>query len=218
MPKPPPIQDPLPGTPSAPEPPRRDPPSERLPGGEPPRQDPPPREPPQEDPPPGGETPPPPPPSLRSPFRPELVASPVQPGCGKPLAIGCGLLLLLLVAGIAVLMTKRFALLRWTIEAMRPEVARRLPADATEEDKKRLDAAFTAAAARAGSGDLDLLALQGLQREFASLARSEKLTRDQLLGFIAKLEAVGSGATEESPARDSTEIDIGLSVEAVGTA
>lgn len=174
----PPRQEPPARDPAVEEPPRREPPSPETPGQGPPR-----REPPAEEP------PPPPPPSLRAPFRPERVSSPVPPGCGKPIAIGCGLLLLLLVAGIAVVMSKRFALLRWTIEAMRPEVERRLPADATAEDKKRLAAAFSAAAARAGSGELDLGALQRLQGQFAGLARTDKLSREQLLEFIAHLEA-----------------------------
>lgn len=196
----PPIEDPPAGEPSVPEPPREDPPARDPAGEPPPRRDPPPAEPPRREPPPD-EAPPPPPPALRPPFRPELVSSPVQPGCGKPIAIGCGLLLLLMVAGIAVLMTKRFALLRWTIDAMRPEVVRRLPAEATEADKKRLDAAFTAAAERAGSGQLDLGKLQGLQREFAGMARADKLTRQQLLDFIARLEAFA--AAEDSPALEA---------------
>lgn len=148
---------------------------------------------------------PPPPPKIHPPFRPEVVRSPINPGCGKPLAVGCGLLLLLLVVGLTVTMSKRFAILGWTLEVMQPEVERRLPADLPAPERARMAQAFSRAVAKARSGAIDLNELSRVQRSFMELSQHEKLTAEAVRAFVEVLETfadgprAGSGEAPESP-------------------
>jgi hypothetical protein len=102
--------------------------------------------------------------------------------------VGCGLAFLLLLAGSILLLTRQNDLLRWTIEAIEPEVTRRLPTDATAQERARLKAAFAAAARRAESGAFDREALGRVQRQFMDLAPQERLSREQLAAFLDVLE------------------------------
>lgn len=151
----------------------------------------------------------PPPPPLEvlppaRPFQPERARAPYGPGCAKPLALGCGLFLLLGIAGLVVMTLKRYEILEWSLLAMRPEIERRLAADATEEEKARVVSAVNAAAARARSGKMDMPALQSVQLKFFGLGSKQKLTSQELADFLTTLEAFaandGTGATpSEAP-------------------
>lgn len=134
----------------------------------------------------------------RQPFDPGAATSPVRPGCGKPLAIGCGLAAVLVLAAALLFVIKAHDILRWTIEAMRPEVERRLPEDLTRAERQRLDLAFQRAADRAESGRLDPQALQRVQRQFIALAGEEELSREELDGFVEALEAFAAAGGPEA--------------------
>lgn len=140
--------------------------------------------------PPTGEAPPPesPAPTVPElPFRPEKVGR-GTPGCGKPLAIGCGLVLLLVLAAFALFVFKAHDLLAWSIEAMEEGVVERLADDVGQAERERLSAAIAAAAERARSKDVDLPALQALQRQFIRLAQGQTIEREELEEFITALE------------------------------
>lgn len=134
-----------------------------------------------------------------SPFHPERARAPYGPGCGKPLAVGCGLFLLLGIAGLAVMTIKRYELLEWSLRAMRPELERRLPADATAEEKARVVSAVDAAAARARSGKMSMPALQGIQGRFFGLGAKVQLTHEELDEFLKALEAFAADDGTPSP-------------------
>ncbi len=123
------------------------------------------------------------------PFQPEKARAPYGPGCAKPLALGCGLFLLLGIVGLVVVVVQRFELMAWSLEAMRPEIERRLADDATEEEKARVVSAVAAAAARARSGKMDAPAMQALQGRLLSLSAKPKLTATELDEFLDALEA-----------------------------
>jgi hypothetical protein len=154
----------------------------------------------------------PPQPAAPGPFDPSAVRSPVRPGCGKPVLVGCGLFFVLFLAAMVLFTTRIDAILRWWIGTVKTEVERRLPADATAADRQRLDAAFAAAAARAGSGKLDPEPLQKLEMQILSVIGEEKISREELQRVTAALEefagtappveqpATGPPATGETPA------------------
>lgn len=150
------------------------------------------------------ESSPPPPPTVEvvppsRPFQPERARAPYGPGCARPLAVGCCLFLLLGIAGVVVLTVKRYELLEWSLRAMRPEIERRLADDVTEEEKARVVSAVDAAAARARSGKMDMLALQGLQARFFGLGGKQKLTSEELAEFLAALEAFAANDGTGNP-------------------
>jgi hypothetical protein len=122
-----------------------------------------------------------------------------EPGCRKPLLVGCGLALLLVLGGSILFLTRQSDLLRWTLEAMQPEVVRRLPPELPAAERARLDAAFAAAARRAESGQFDLGALQRLQRQFMTLAPKQRLSREEVAEFLAALEAFAAAGSGQAP-------------------
>lgn len=143
----------------------------------------------------------PPGPAPPGPFDPSAVRSPVRPGCGKPVLVGCGLFFVLFLAAMVLFTTRIDAILRWWIGAVKTEVVRRLPDDATAADRQRLDAAFAAAAARAGSGHLDPEPLQRLEMQILSVMGEEKISREELQRVTAALEEfAGTAPPPEKPA------------------
>lgn len=128
-----------------------------------------------------------------SPFRPSAVEVPRDgPGCSKPLLLGCGFLLLLVVIGFVILRIEAPAMLRWMFRAAETSLAPRLPADTTPAERARLHRAFEAAGRSIGGGDqADLANLQRVQRELMTLIGSEApLTRQQVRELTESLEAL----------------------------
>jgi hypothetical protein len=127
-----------------------------------------------------------------SPFNPSAVQVPRDgPGCSKPLLIGCGLVLLLLVVGVVVIRIEAPAIIRWTFRLAETSLAPRLPADATPAERQRLHQAFEAAGRSVGSEQTDLANLQRVQREMMALSGSQApLTHQQVRELSEALESL----------------------------
>ncbi len=127
-----------------------------------------------------------------SPFNPAAAQVPRDgPGCSKPLLIGCGFLLLLLVVGVVVIRIEAPAIFRWTFRVAESSLTPRLPADTTPEERQRLHQAFEAAGRSIGTDQTDLANLQRVQREIMALSGSQApLTHQQVRELTEALEAV----------------------------
>lgn len=139
----------------------------------------------------------PPPSSSPSPFDPPGGAPPPRPGgrggpgIRKPLLIGCGILLLLLVAAFALFVAYQDSIAAWVFEAMHTELAPRLPEDLPEDVRARYEDAFELAVASAREGDYQPEDLQKVQREMTRVLREEgRMTVDDVERITAALEEV----------------------------
>lgn len=150
---------------------------------DPPTLPPPPPEPAAPGPVPPGPVPPPP-----SPFQPEKARPVVGRGCGKPLAIGCGLFVLLFLVAIGIFTVKMHDILAWTIEMMGDEVVERAPEDLSGSETERLRTAVAAAAERARSREVDETALRRLQGGFLEISGKVELSREDVLRFTEAME------------------------------
>lgn len=103
-------------------------------------------------------------PTVPQPFSPEASPAPGG-GCSKPVFVGCGLLLAVVgIAGIVVLY-KAKDLVRWGISLTRSTVVEALPADVTDDERRRLEAAFDAVGVALADGEVDLDGQERLQSE-----------------------------------------------------
>jgi hypothetical protein len=142
-----------------------------------------------------------------SPFNPAAAQVPRDgPGCSKPLLIGCGFLLLLLVVGVVVIRIEAPAIFRWTFRVAETSLTPRLPADTSPEERQRLHQAFEAAGRSIGTDQTDLANLQRVQREIMALSGSQApLTHQQVRELTEALEAVahkrGAPAPGAGPGR-----------------
>jgi hypothetical protein len=127
-----------------------------------------------------------------SPFNPAAAQVPRDgPGCSKPLLIGCGFLLLLLVVGVVVIRIEAPAIFRWTFRVAETSLTPRLPADTAPAERQRLHQAFEAAGRSIGTDQTDLANLQRVQREIMALSGSQApLTHQQVRELTEALEAV----------------------------
>lgn len=149
----------------------------------------------------------------RQPFNPLPVvpqAPPRSGGPGKPLVIGC--LVVLVLAGVGLIASLYYVgqsydkIFAWSLGRIRDGVQDRLPKDLSAEAKQRLDDAFTAAQAAAGSVRGNPAAAQRLQKLMLDLAHqvegSGPLTRQQVEEITHTLEQIGEiGKTGPPPAR-----------------
>lgn len=133
------------------------------------------------------------------------------PGVGKPLLIGCGaLLVLLLVAGVLFVVNES-AVFAWLLEEVQGQIEPLVPESLPRPEKERFDRAFerAIAATRAGQADPIALqqALQRLQRGVAAAAeKGEKarLSPEDVAGITKALEAVPRATAEpEGGPRDA---------------
>jgi hypothetical protein len=137
-----------------------------------------------------------------APFNPAATQEPSEgSGCGKPALIGCGLLLVLVVAGMVAITLEMPALLRWSFRLAEAGLTPRLPADATAAERQRLRLAFQAAG-RINVGDQAALArLQLAQKKVLALSGSTgPLTRQQLRELTEALEAAAGKPPPPVPA------------------
>jgi hypothetical protein len=112
-------------------------------------------------------------------------------GCGKPLLIGCGLLSVLLGLAAILFVVKAKSILAYAMTKLEAQVLDSLPAEVSEEERSRLEAAFAAAARRIESGRIDPARLQALQAELVAAAERAprgKLTRADVAELQAELD------------------------------
>ncbi len=152
--------------------------------------------------PPISSTPPPPPPSPPEPPPPIVPGRPFtgEPrpvrggGCGRPLVFGCGAVVVLLGIAAIIFVVKAKDLLAWTMRELEQQVIAAWPADATAEERARLDRGFAAALDKIQNGQVEPPALFALQRQLtkaADKAAKKTLTRDDVLDLLSGLERVG---------------------------
>ena len=115
----------------------------------------------------------------RSPFTPLPPSpSPSTGGRGKPLVIGC--LVILVLAGVGLIASLYYVgqsydrIFAWSLGRVRDGIQDRLPRDLSAEERQRLDAAFTAAQAAAGSIKGNPAAAQRLKRLMLDLAHQSE--------------------------------------------
>jgi hypothetical protein len=137
-----------------------------------------------------------------SPFNPPITQVPRGgPGCGKPLVIGCGVLLLLFAAGLITLAVEWRAVLRGYFQVLETSLAPRLPADLTPAERDRLHRAFAGAASFDAADETRLPALQRLQRKVVLLSGSqEPLSHRDVQDLAEDLEALHRPPPPAAPA------------------
>jgi len=150
------------------------------------------------------------------PVPPRLPFNPPPPGPrtggpGKPLVIGC--LVLLVLAGIGLIGGLYYAgenydkLFSWSLARIRDGVLLRLPKDLSAEERQRLDAAFAAAQSASAASRRDPTTASRLQTLMLDLAHEAQgtatLTRKQVEEITVTLEKIGElgkGGPSATPA------------------
>ena len=148
---------------------------------------------------------PPPPPSAPPPIVPgrPFTGEPrrAPSGCSRPLLFGCGGIVVLLGIAAIVFVIKAKDLLAWTMRELEQQVVAAWPADASADERARLDRGFAAALDKIKQGDVEPPALFALQRQLSKAAeksQQRKLTRDDVLDLLSALERVGGLLTPDS--------------------
>lgn len=123
----------------------------------------------------------------------------MEPGCAKPVAIGCSALLLLAMVGATYLASHYFDLLAFFLSSLRAGVQQQVPSEVPAEDKARLDGAFEQAIQRARAGNLDLEALQRLQRRFLKMAGrgNSKMSPQQFSELLTAVEELARAGVND---------------------
>lgn len=142
-----------------------------------------------------------PPPSPASPFQPERVRRVMQPGCAKPVAIGCTAMLLLAMVGATYMASHYFDLLALFLSSMKASVQQQIPPETSTEERARFDLAFEQAIQRARAGNLDLDALQLLQRRFLKMAGrgTAKMSPQQFGELLTAVEELARAGVPAAP-------------------
>ena len=116
---------------------------------------------------------------------------PRRPGLGRPLLIGCGVLLVLLAVAFGLFIAYQDSVAAWVFEALEAQLEPRLPDDLPEDLRARYDAAFERAIAAAREGNYDPQDLQRVQQELGRLMQDEgDLTEEDVERLIGVLEDV----------------------------
>jgi hypothetical protein len=134
-------------------------------------------------------------------------------GPGKPLVLGC--LILLVLAGIGLIGGLYYAgqhydrIFAWSLARVHDAVSLRLPKDLPAEERQRLDAAFAAAEKAAGTARSSPGAAQRLQSLMLELAHQTEgtgtLTVQQVREITATLEKIGTiGETGRAPREEQS--------------
>lgn len=132
------------------------------------------------------------------------------PGVGKPLLIGCGvILLLILIAGVLFVVNQN-KVAAWAFELMRTELAPLVPDDLPPEVRQRYDRAFDQAIEAFRSGEYDPFSMQGAQQELSRVmqkvaaqgegARMSREDVERLAVALERIAGTGSESGDESNA------------------
>jgi len=112
-------------------------------------------------------------------------------GVGKPLLIGCGILLVLLAIAMGVFIAYQDSVAAWVFEALEAQLEPRLPDDLPEDLRARYDTAFDRAIAAAREGNYDPQDLQRVNGELGRLMQGQgDLTEADVERLIGVLEDV----------------------------
>lgn len=140
-----------------------------------------------------------------SPSAPQPFGAPVEPrvgGCGKPVLIGCGVIFLLIgVAGVGVVLKAR-DLLAWSLERAKPAVVANLANDVQPADRERFESAFAGALVKIRAGQIDPLALQGVQAQLMKAVGQPgggKIPRATLVALTEAFEKLGGTPPATTP-------------------
>ncbi len=139
------------------------------------------------------------------PFAPPPETATEGDGCRRSLLLGCAAAVVLAGVLLLVLLVKAGewmpALFAWSLDQFEQQVTGNLPDDVDAAERRRLAAAFDAAAEAVADGTADPEALRRLQTILFEVARAGgELTRDQVLELAAALEAVAGGRKAPAPA------------------
>lgn len=111
-------------------------------------------------------------------------------GVRKPLLIGCGVLLVLVLAATALFFAQQDAIVAWVLEEMHGQVEPRLPEDLPEDLRARYQDAFEVAVAAAREGSYEPEGLKRVQEEFSGAVQGggSRLTVEEVERLTAALE------------------------------
>ena len=129
---------------------------------------------------------------------------PTPGGCGRPIWIGCSLVILLAGIGAMIALWNAPNLFEWAMEKFEVEIMDSLPADVSTDQKERLSQAFAATREAVADGSADALALQSLQQKLTEriMSSGDELTEADVEEMIAALEAVAGGENEARPVEE----------------
>ncbi|HSK75726.1 MAG TPA: hypothetical protein VLQ45_04660 [Thermoanaerobaculia bacterium] len=156
-------------------------------------------------------TPPPPPPSPFQPITPGPAPVPGKAGgCGKPVVIGCLVVLLLVgvgLVGLLVYVSKNYdKIMNMSLRQTEGQIFAQMPEDVTPEEQERLRAAFEGARQAYATRELKDVAQEGQQLQFKLLElvrKGNNTTRQDILDLTEMLERLagkGGGGGEEDAA------------------
>ncbi|HKV12042.1 MAG TPA: hypothetical protein VJ725_28110 [Thermoanaerobaculia bacterium] len=141
-------------------------------------------------------TPAPPPPSPFQPITPGPAPVPGKTGgCGKPVVIGCLVVLVLVgigLVGIFVYVSKHYdQIMNMSLRQTEAQIFAQMPEDVTPQERERLRAAFEGARQAYATRELQDVAQQGQQVQFKLLElvrKGNNMTRQDILDLTEMLE------------------------------
>ncbi len=128
-------------------------------------------------------------------------------GCGKPVWIGCGVLLVVIGILAIVFVVKSKDLFRWSIERVEANIMDKLPESTTAAEKARLTAAFSGAIKAVTDGKANPADIEDLQAALVHAAQSSKsgMTHQDLEDLTTALEKVAGIAPPAKKTPGATE-------------
>lgn len=126
-------------------------------------------------------------------------------GCGKPVVIGCLVLLVLVGLGLVGLIwyfTSHLGqIMDWQLRESKELVLARLPEDYTPAERTRVERAFDTAREEVKQEGFDLNRAQAVQQQLLEVARNpdERLTREQVEKLTRTLEELSRIEGEAPP-------------------
>ena len=129
-------------------------------------------------------------PPLPRPFRPTLQGG---GGCGRPAAMGCGCLGLVVFSALLIVQWQQHRLLDWSVSYWQRTLLEATEDGLSSAEKVRVDKAFRRFRDALGASSVpwsEAMAINQSWTEILAAERSEALTFEQILPLIEKLEAL----------------------------